>query len=120
MQTHFKMSCGSLTGGLRILQGAVRERSVGFKQEDKSMAGLEELEMVTERDECEVGETVSHSKSQTSPESKWQCKNRMDAFYKSWIIHSGSDKDGTGKKERERVVLGNILWIKKVKGKYVY
>lgn len=49
MQTHFKMSCGSLMGGLRILQGAVRERNVGFKREDKSMAALEELEMVTER-----------------------------------------------------------------------
>lgn len=43
-------------GGLRILQGAVRERNVGFKWEDKSMAGLEELGMVTERVGCEVGE----------------------------------------------------------------
>lgn len=52
-----------------------------------------------------------HSKSQTSPDSKWQCKKSMDAFYESWIIHSGSDKDGA-KKERERVVLRYILWIK--------
>lgn len=49
MQTHFKISCGSRMGGLRILQGAVRERNAGFKWEYKSMAGLEELEMVTAR-----------------------------------------------------------------------
>lgn len=100
MQTHFKMSCGSLTGGLRILQGAVRELNVGFKREDKSMAGLKELEMVTERGMWGGRDSLALKKPNQSREQMTQCKKSMDSFYKSWIIHSGLDKDGA-KKKRE-------------------
>lgn len=74
------MSYGSLTGGLR---GVVRECSVGFKCEDKSMTGLAELEIVTERDGCELGETFLLSTNQSGEQT-----TVLKRFLKSWNIYS--------------------------------
>lgn len=52
---------------------------MGFKCEDKSMTGLAELEIVTERDGCELGETFSLSTNQSGEQT---------TVLKSWNIYS--------------------------------
>lgn len=115
MQTHFKMSCGSLTrkkGVCEVRSGSATWASNGRINQWLVWKSWEWLQR--ERWMRGGRSGLALKKPNQSREQMTQCKKSMDAFYKSWIIHSGSDKDGHKERERES---GASKYFKKVKCK---